>query len=115
MNAKLLARLPSEIQLGYKTFTVKVIEANDCHDFAGRMDFLPGVISIAHDRNYADHEMVNTVIHEPMHAIWRLHDLGGDKDYEEHVVTVLSNGLTDLLRRNPPLFDWIGEALHGEA
>ena len=114
MNAKLLARLPKTIELGYKTFDLKLLDADYNHHTVGSMDFIPGVITIAHTKQDAAHEIVNTVIHEPLHAIWRMLSLGCDPDYEERAVTGIANGFTDLLRRNPGYRRWINDALESE-
>lgn len=114
MNAQLIAGVPKTIELGYKTFNVRIIEAHPGHPLAGSLDFHPGNLTIEHDKNYAPHELVNTVVHEALHAIWRLSDIGGDQQHEEYVVTVMANGLTDLMRRNPDLMGWIKEALESE-
>ena len=60
------------------------------------------------------YEAVNTVLHECFHAIYRLHNLrkpDDDEEVEERIVDSMANGMVELIRRNPPLVEWIRDKL----
>lgn len=46
-------------------------------------------------------EKVNTLLHEVLHVIFDVYNL--DKTNEEHLVSCISNGLTESFYRNPAL------------
>lgn len=52
-------------------------------------------------------EYLDTVIHEVMHGIIEEYEVAMDKRKEEKFVTKISNHLTDVLKKNPKLLDWI--------
>lgn len=52
-------------------------------------------------------EYLDTVIHEVMHGIIEEYEVKMDRRKEEKFVTNISNHLTDVLKKNPKLLDWI--------
>lgn len=66
---------------------------------------------------YDASETVNTMIHELLHAIFHLYSIREwseiDYDLEEKLCSVLGNGLTELVVRNPKLILFLWESLHG--
>lgn len=54
--------------------------------------------------------LLDTLIHECLHAIYEHYELS-KKDDEERVVATLSHGLTALFVDNPKLIDYIKGAL----
>jgi hypothetical protein len=56
-------------------------------------------------------ETVDSIVHEVLHGVWKMMDLGLE-DEEEHVVTALATGLTTVLRDNPTLFPKLQELVN---
>lgn len=54
-------------------------------------------------------EEADTIVHETLHAVWYLMDIGLS-DHEEHVVRKLATGLTLVLKDNPHLLDYLKKA-----
>ena len=110
--AKRSVRLPAKIELGYKTFTVQTFDPGPLGHLAGAINRFRDKIAINVDQPNG-YEAVNTVIHECVHAIYWLSDLGkqdsedNSEAEEERIVTAISNGFTELFRRNPDLVQWI--------
>lgn len=61
------------------------------------------------DRTFTNPELakMDTVIHEILHGIVAEYEVGVDGRKEERWVTLLANGLTDVLKKNPNLIEWI--------
>lgn len=51
-------------------------------------------------------EEADTLLHEAMHAVWALMDIGYS-DVEEHVIRKLATGLTLVLKDNPQLLTYL--------
>lgn len=49
-------------------------------------------------------DTADTLIHEALHGLWRIFDLGDDMEQEEHIVLTLATGLTTIMKDNPELF-----------
>lgn len=56
-------------------------------------------------------EEAHTVIHEVLHSIYRLYEVDSF-DKEERIVAVVSNGLVDVIVRNPKLLDYLKHSLN---
>lgn len=109
-------RPPSKVELGYRTFRLNLVDdvttpgpdgSKDVSVF-GSCNLLDGIVEISKDQS--SHEMVNTVLHEMLHAGFRLSGMQEDKAFaelEERVVITVANSITELMRRNPDLFKWM--------
>lgn len=62
------------------------------------------------DKTQPEQEVVNTILHEILHAIYQQNDIPR-KPSEEEVVTKLTNGLEEALRGNQHLLDWFYKKL----
>lgn len=106
-----MLQLPKTIRVGYQT--CKVICGEYMDDTQGCYTTNTGDIVInSRDGNV---EMVNTVLHEALHAVthnYGMREIIDDEDKEEYIVTTLGNALTQVFLDNPALLDWIKENLH---
>jgi len=93
-------KLPTKIKIGCRTCTVGFLTEREAVDHKGYHNSSTGVLMF--DPNLDDEDMVNTVLHEILHGLWREYDLP-DED-EEHCVITLANGLQALMQDNPKLF-----------
>ena len=69
----------------------KVQTVKDMHDF-GECDLEHRIIKVKKDQSHE--QMVETLIHEINHAIWRMTEIK-NRDKEETTVARLSTGLAD--------------------
>lgn len=63
------------------------------------------------DRMFSNPEIakLDTVIHEILHGIVAEYDVGVDGRKEERWVSLIANGLTDVLNKNPKLVEWLSQ------
>ncbi|CTQ45686.1 hypothetical protein [Roseibium aggregatum] len=103
-----LESLPSQIVVGYQTVGVYVDEMIPASNVAA--------YSAAHSRIHIDssahhtnEDIVNSVIHEVLHACFYTSNLSrlDPGEHEEMTVTMLANSLTQVFRDNPDFLDWV--------
>lgn len=93
-------KLPDTMTIGHQVYSIEPKDKSwfrDSEKF-GHCDFLGASIAVANE-DMNDAHIVNTLIHEVLHALWREYNL--PQDCEEHLVTCLANGLTQTFRDNP--------------
>ena len=56
-------------------------------------------------------EVVDSVIHEVLHGLFHMFDIGVEDGLEEHIVSALATGLTTIMRDNPSLMPALQEML----
>ena len=95
-----MGKLPKKIKVGPYDYTIRsyVWKAED--DQIGGCDTQRLVLSV--DDSGPAMVTKNTLLHEVLHAVYDLYDLGPD-DSEEDVVMRLSNGLQMVMVDNPGL------------
>ena len=102
--------VPTSIKVGYRTYSVSLMdhwESTDKQAF-GRCDNNGGRIEL--DAHMDAPKAANTLLHELMHAVWYV--WGMDRKVEEEpAVTIMSNGLTTIMRDNPAFGEWTRECL----
>jgi hypothetical protein len=110
---KPLAPLPSSVKIGFRNYTINELKENAFNDegeaLLGRHDW-KGVIEI--NPHFQPEEVVNSFIHEILHGIVDVYNIGIDKEAEELYVRQLANPLTALLKDNPDLLKWIFNVLN---
>jgi predicted Zn-dependent protease len=96
------------IRVGYRHYQVRDWTQADqaITEAHGMCDKLRGVIYVCTDAEPL--VVVDTLIHEILHAIWHEYGLG-DSEAEERCVLVLASGLTQVLADNPHLRVWINK------
>lgn len=100
------------LKIGYQNIEVRVTEPGILGDDYGHFYKKKNYIAICADQNAA--EAVNTLLHEVLHAIYRHFDLDAsvsEKEIQEHKVTSIANGLTQVFLDNPAFHKWIGDSL----
>lgn len=98
--------LPVSISLGYQN--IKLVKS-DLIDGAQGV-YLADSSEIRIKEGLDDREILNTLIHEVLHAcvyLYGLRDEFKDDDHEEKVVNALGNALTEVMIRNKPLAAWV--------
>lgn len=101
-------QLPSKITIGYKTYTLKLVDSDGTGLF-GRTNSTTGVIEIV--KGLPKDETLNTLLHEIMHGIFFVYNIlrrdaqsFPSKDAaEEDIVISTTNGLMDVIIKNPEL------------
>lgn len=101
-------KLPSDIIVGQHTY---IVEEKDKDWFAdaekyGHCDRKDLKIAVVTD-DLPNSQVLNTVVHETLHAIWGEYNLPSDP--EEHTVTCLANGLCQVFRDNKDLLKLLGK------
>ena len=101
--------VPTHIKLGYRTL---VIEPKIMDDFG---EYVNNENKILYNSKQTPPELVNTIIHELLHAIWqdRVAELVSDKK-EETIVNALANGLMTLLCDNPDMLKFLTDGMINE-
>ena len=96
------------VRVGYRNYTIQPwtqaeVTTTQSH---GQCDKMRGVIYVCTEDDPL--VVVDTLIHELLHAIW--HEYGLDeKEDEERAVLMLATGLTQVLADNPHLCRWINK------
>lgn len=97
------AVLPDKIRILHRDYKVRERDAKEhiTTNKLAEIDFVNGEISYV---DLGGSEVVDSIIHEVLHGLFRAFDLTDDIDEEEHLVSTLATGLTTVLRDNPDLF-----------
>lgn len=102
-----MKQLPSSVRVGPYDF--KIISPVQDQNNWGELSYTEHVIRLR--GNFPSPQMmVDTVLHELLHACWFTGGLG-KKVGEERAVNTLSTQLTQVLRDNPELFMWMRETV----
>lgn len=95
--------LPESIKILHKVFTLR---EREYHESFGNHR-LAEINFMANDINYLpvdNSEVVDSIIHEILHGLFHMFDIGMTDEQEEHVVSTLATGLTTIMKDNPDLF-----------
>lgn len=95
-----------QIKVDHRNIRVEAMEHNA--KACGFFHDHEGLIQI--DYTIAPEQQADTLIHEILHAIWASRSMPS-RVSEEQAVTKLASGLATVLRDNPFLSLWLGEAL----
>lgn len=109
--SKKKVRRPRKVQVANNNYTIK-----SRSKAWGKKNRAYGMITYQKDLIEVDEtqkidEMVDTVIHEILHAIIAEYKIDVDGRKEEKWVRLISNGLTDVLQKNPNLMSWIQQKI----
>jgi hypothetical protein len=99
--------LPDKVIIGHRTWKVRSWAPSKAGKREGLCNFNLQAIFIR-TRFRTAHQKANILLHEIFHAAWEEAALLED-DGEERIVTVLANAMTQVIRDNPEVFDWIAE------
>jgi hypothetical protein len=102
-----MLKLPPSITLGYREYRVEDIPDEEADKNVGWHYPQKQIIQIDRHR-LPPSEVVNTFVHEVLHAIFSVahYEFASDED-EENTVTCMANGLTAFFKNNPEAIVWI--------
>ncbi len=106
-----LPSLPDPIGLGYRTWHVQYDKGVQDDEYGelvtnrGLILVMPGMDPVA---------VVDTVLHELLHAMLHNTTTTLTTKQAETVITQLAHGLTELIDRNPEFMEWIDSQLREE-
>lgn len=119
-----MARRPHKVKIGDNEYKVvsrkyKSWSKKKTRTF-GQIGYNKNVIEINKDQkngiwNGQSVEEVDTVIHEILHGVVSEYEINVDGRKEEKWVTLMANGLTDVLLKNPNLVAWLKERIDKES
>mgnify|MGYP000389055993 FL=1 len=95
------------IKIGSTDYSIEYVPLNE--ELFGDFSYINSRIRI--EQNLTGPPLVDTVLHEVLHAIWRLGQLKDKKEDEERTVSVMASYLTQVLRDNPALMPWLRKHL----
>lgn len=103
------AGIPRSVKVGPYTFVIKLEDA--CHDDAlGTFSFDRAEIGLRIGQGSAVCAL-DTVLHEVMHAVYRVFALPTKAAEEEQIVGAMSTGMIQVFMDNPGLVSWINKTL----
>jgi hypothetical protein len=104
-----LASLPKVIRVGPFDVAITFHGREWANDKQGEFDSDAMTVAL-HEGMPGGAYAASCVLHELFHAIWYAQALV-ESEEEERAVNALSIGLTQVLRDNPPLIDWLKNVL----
>ena len=94
---------PTKIRIGPNDVEVEYVSLNG--ELFGDYSFINNLIRV--DKTLRGGPLVDTVLHEILHAIWRLGQLKDVKETEERTVSVTASYFAQIIRDNPELIAWL--------
>ena len=104
-------KFPDSIRVGYATYSINVFKegVGEAAGIMGSCDHYDREILIRLD--YPNYEILNTLLHEINHAIFKVYRIDVDEDDEERVVLSFTNAWVQVYRDNPDLLRYMVNAL----
>lgn len=101
-------KLPRKVTIGYRKYRVEELskKQSDADEALGWHFNYPARIKVRLTE-LDPAEVANTFLHEILHGCWKVGELPKKKIDEEQVVTVLANQLTQVIRDNPEVIEFI--------
>ena len=95
------------VKVGPTDFSIEYVPLND--ELFGDFSYINSRIRI--EENLKGSALVDTVLHEILHAIWKLGQLKDKREDEERAVAIMATYLTQVLRDNPMMLTWLKKNL----
>jgi len=95
------------VKVGPTDFSIEYVPLND--EIFGDFSYINSRIRI--EENLKGSALVDTVLHEILHAIWKLGQLKDKREDEERAVAIMATYLTQVLRDNPNMLTWLKKNL----
>ena len=95
------------VKVGPTDFSIEYVPLND--ELFGDFSYINSRIRI--EENLKGTALVDTVLHEILHAIWKLGQLKDKREDEERAVAIMATYLTQVLRDNPTMLNWLKKNL----
>jgi len=94
---------PRKIRIGPNDVNIEFTSLNG--EIFGDYSYINNLIRI--EKTLTGGPFVDTILHEMLHAIWRLGQLKDVKETEERTVSVTASYLAQIIRDNPELIAWL--------
>jgi hypothetical protein len=104
-----MSTLPKQVVVGHRTWKIRKLSKRESKRLGAA-----GICSSDSDTLFVFVDgqsgpvQANTLLHEIGHAIWEEAGLTHG-DGEERIVAITANLMTQVIRDNPDVFDWIAE------
>ena len=95
------------VKVGPTDFSIEYVPLND--ELFGDFSYINSRIRI--EENLKGTALVDTVLHEILHAMWKLGQLKDKREDEERAVAIMETNLTKVLRDNPKMLPWLKKNL----
>ena len=95
------------VKVGPTDFSIEYVPLNE--ELFGDFSYINSRIRI--EENLKGTALVDTVLHEILHAIWKLGQLKDKREDEERAVAIMATYLTQVLRDNPKMLTWLKKNL----
>ena len=103
---------PKTLKIGYENYEIEYWPPTHATTTEAYGEFFAKEKKIGIDGAQTGASLVNTMIHEAMHGICFHQGMQLKDDEEERIVNSMANGITQLLKDNPDLVDWIKGTIH---
>ncbi|MFN4975282.1 MAG: hypothetical protein ACK5GV_08565 [Bacteroidota bacterium] len=114
-NKKKALKVPNKVKIGYSLFNIESRDEawKERNGAVGMCKVDKSLIEYCKEQSQP--EIVNTIIHEILHAVVYMFDIDFDTaKKEECLVTKMANGLHTLILDNPELLKWLVESCKNE-
>lgn len=109
-----MPKVPHKVKVGYRDYVIQPMVPSEGQDTHVGLHYGQwNLITINYNANppFPDVELINTIVHELLHAIVSVQGDHFEDDQEEKIVRCMANGLIELIQDNPHLFEWLIENL----
>lgn len=98
-----------KLKIGYESYDIDWWTATNATSNEASGEFFAKEKKIGVDSRETGAQLVNTLIHEALHAVVYHQGLKLGDEQEELIVNSMANGLTGILVDNPGFVNWIQE------
>lgn len=98
-------KLPKKVKIGPYDYAIVSLDKSDAEENYGTFASEEQEIRLR-DSFKSSHMMADTLLHEILHGIWFVHGIVV-RDGEERVIGQMATGLTQVLRDNPDLVEFL--------
>jgi hypothetical protein len=98
---------PKRVKIAALDFNIEYVPLNE--ELFGDFSYLNSRIRI--EKNLSGPPLVDTILHEMNHAVWKVWQLKDRKEDEERVVAVMAAAWTQIFRDNPGFSKWMQKEL----
>jgi len=95
------------VKIAAVDFDIEYVPLNE--ELFGDFSYLNSRIRI--EKNLSGPPLVDTILHEMNHAVWKVWQLKDRKEDEERVVAVMAAAWTQIFRDNPGFSKWMQKEL----
>jgi len=95
------------VKIAALDFNIEYVPLNE--ELFGDFSYLNSRIRI--EKNLSGPPLVDTILHEMNHAVWKVWQLKDRKEDEERVVAVMAAAWTQIFRDNPGFSKWMQKEL----